>query len=125
METYKGMVKNDIKKYFMDEVKQALKDNQGLEEAREQLCESLWAEDSVTGNGSGSYTFNTLLAKDLVLEHLEEVVDAYKELGYDPEKELGKVLINDNWEEADVTARCANLNDAIDEILAELPISKY
>ena len=42
------------------------------------LREELWTEDSVTGNGSGSYTFNRYLAEEYLLYNHELVAEAYE-----------------------------------------------
>lgn len=54
------------------DVKDAISDNYDLNEYRgdregleEKLNDDLWTNDSVTGNASGSYTFNSYTAKEV------------------------------------------------------------
>ena len=107
---------------YFDEVKEAVKrwlrDNP--EEAREDpdtLFDLLWCEDSVTGNGSGSYTFNSYKALENLFgnEYLIEEVSSV--FGLDPARAY-------DWEYLDVSIRCYVLdqviNEAIDEYLIEI-----
>ena len=47
-----------------------------LEELEQSLNDDLWTVDSVTGNASGSYTFNRYQAQ-AISEALEEVEDEF------------------------------------------------
>lgn len=52
---YKENIKNDIKSYIVDNDIDVNSDDFDQNE----LYDNLFCEDSVTGNASGSYTFNT------------------------------------------------------------------
>lgn len=52
---YKENIKNDIKSYIVDNNIDVNSDDFYQNE----LYDNLFCEDSVTGNASGSYTFNT------------------------------------------------------------------
>lgn len=80
------------------------------------LEDSLWLEDSVTGNASGSYTFDTEKAKEYVEDNKDLLEKAYQEF----EGDLGKDYINDNYEIMDITIRCYLLDRAIDAALEEV-----
>ena len=58
---YLEAVKEDIKNYLLDNISEY--DTSDLDDFKETLYEYLWDEDSVTGNASGSYTFNREEAK--------------------------------------------------------------
>lgn len=88
-------------------------DRDGFEEL---LNEELWTCDSVTGNASGSYTFNTWKAEEYVTENTELLNDACFELGVSPE-EVGEHFLNGDWEHFDVTIRCYLLAECIGEVL--------
>lgn len=121
MENYVNLIKDDIKEYHMDEVKQMLKDtNNNRVVVGNKLYEEFINDDSITGNLSGSYTFNTEEAKKIVLANIDEVVNAYENFYDAPAEELGNILYNNDWEKADVAARCAYLYDAINELLNDL-----
>lgn len=60
---YLEAVKDDVREYISHEIELEdwRGDRDGLEE---KLNDDLWIEDSVTGNASGSYTFNTWQAEE-------------------------------------------------------------
>ena len=83
------------------------------------LNDELWVDDSVTGNGSGSYTTDSETAKQYVMENMDLYVDAEDEFGGD-----FKYLRNKDWESIDVTIRCYLLGQVLwdmqDELVAKL-----
>lgn len=83
------------------------------------LNDTLWTEDSVTGNASGSYTFNRAEAKEFVLADIDTVREALEEFGTDAGTIAEKSLAED-WEYFDVTARCYILGQAIVEVLDDI-----
>lgn len=78
-----------------------------------------WTHDGITGNGSGSYFFSSAHAREFVLDHLDEVREAYTELCGDL-SQLGEDFVNEEWETMDVTARCHFLYPACDEVANEV-----
>ena len=62
MYDYREAVKDDVLEYINNEIN--FEDFDTLEELEEHLNEVLFTEDSVTGNASGSYTFNTYEAEE-------------------------------------------------------------
>ena len=99
-------VKNDIINYIDDS-------GISLEEADfYDLEEELFVTDSVTGNASGSYTFNRWQAKENVKENLDEVIEAITDFGYDA-KFLGDCIIDGDWERLDVITRCYYVSSAL------------
>lgn len=90
------------------------------DEFEETLNEDFWIEDSITGNGSGSYTFNRFTAKQYVLDdgigYLQEMCD---EFGIDA-KEIGERFLNDEWEWMDVSIRCYLLGMVIHDVIDEM-----
>ena len=117
---YYETVKADVKDWIENNLDIAHDIYNGDFEDREDietyLNDTLWIEDSVTGNASGSYTFNREEAKENVLNDIETVVDAYNEFCDD----IGRDLKENNWERMDVTARCYLLGQAIAETLDEI-----
>lgn len=70
------------------------------------LTDEMWCDDSITGNGSGSYTFNTWKAQQNVSDVIwdEEFLNELDDMCVD----LGS-LMKDGAEAVDVTARCVAL----------------
>lgn len=89
-----------------------------LEEFEETLNDDLWNSDSVTGNASGSYTFNRWQAEQNVLDNLDLIRKSYEE--FCNEKQMLKWLWDEEWEPIDVTIRCYLLNGCIAEALEEI-----
>lgn len=89
-----------------------------VEEFRVHLDERLWVEDSVTGNGSGSYTFSREDAKENVLANLDLLHEAMEEFEVTDE-EIGKRFMADDWEWFDVIIRCSLLSGVCEEVAEE------
>lgn len=81
------------------------------------LRDYLWTDDSVTGNGSGSYTMSTALARDYVLDNEELQADVIIEFGIDSETIADKIH---DWEYWDVSIRCYLLDEVLQDVLEEL-----
>lgn len=113
MYDYKEAVKEDVLQYIRDEVELSAFDD--MEELEEHLNETLWIEDSVTGNASGSYTFSIWEAEENLCHNFDLLAEAAAEFG----ESLDKVL-EDGAEAADVTIRCYLLAGAIAEALEEI-----
>ena len=105
---------NDVVNYIIenyDNYKELERDD-----FEEELNDDLWTADSVTGNGSGSYTFSRAEAKSYVLENMDLLMVACDEFGMDYES-IGKMFVSDDWESMDVTIRCNLLPQIISEVL--------
>lgn len=113
---YMEAVKEDVKNYIDSEIN--FEDFDSLEELEEKLNDELWTEDSVTGNASGSYTFNRVTAENYVNSNKELVNEMVDE--FDCKKQVCDWWLNDNFEPIDVSIRCYLLGSAISEVLDEL-----
>ena len=109
---YYEAVKADVLEYIRNEVD--FKEWDSLEELEEYLNDTLWTVDSVTGNGSGSYTFNTWQAEENICHNLDLLGEALEEFGGSCD------ILKDGAEAADVTIRCYLLGQSIAEALEEL-----
>lgn len=76
---YLSAVEEDVKNYIECEVD--FNDFEDLDELQDYLDDTLWTDDSVTGNGSGSYTFSTWLAEENLCHNLDLLDEAINELG--------------------------------------------
>lgn len=110
MYDYLENVKEDVKNYIDENIN--LKDFT-REELEERLNDELWAEDSVTGNGSGSYTFNTWQAEENLCHNMDLLKEALEAFG------SGSEYLENGAEACDVTIRCYLLGNAIAEVLEE------
>ena len=117
---YESAVKEDAKEAILEYIafhgeEGDLKDVESVEDLRDDLNDALFNEDSVTGNGSGSYTFSRIMADLYLVNNGYLYEEAIGELGdkFDPEPER-----------RDITIRCYLLPNAIDELLEDEEIIK-
>ena len=120
---YKEAVKNDVIDYIKEnyndeEIKEALSYSGAKEKFAEKLNDDLWICDSVTGNASGSYTFNTWQAEENLCHNMDLLQEALQEFGCNID------YLEKGAEACDVTIRCYLLNGAISEALEELETIK-
>lgn len=97
--------------YTAAELREAMEDR---DEFCEKLNDDLWTMDSVTGNGSGSYWFNSHKAAEALMFNLDLLAEAVEEFGGDTD------VLKDGTEACDVTIRCYLLGWAIDKALDEI-----
>lgn len=112
---YIEALKNDIRQYMEDN--ESYLNYTDREDLEEQLNDLLWTADSVTGNASGSYTFNRAEAKEYVMDNMPLAVDAFRE--FDQIEKFADYIANEEYEAIDVTIRCFLLGQVIYEVLEE------
>lgn len=119
---YLQSVKEDVENYMENEMDLKFEIINGeyadVDNLREYLNDTLWICDNVTGNGSGSYFFNREEAKEMVLDNIDDVKEAFDDFG-EGGAAFGNRVFADEWEEIDVITRCYFLGMAIDEVLDE------
>ena len=107
---YRMAMLKDVEDYIDNEIN--LEEWKGNRDGlAEHLNDVLWCEDSVTGNASGSYTFNTYQAEEYICHNLDILADALDEWGID-ENPFKKGA---EW--CDVTIRCYLLSEIIEMTL--------
>lgn len=105
----------------IEDAKQAIIENlkywnfSDRDELEEVANDELWIDDSVTGNASGSYTFNTWQAEENLCHNIDELEEACDEFGQD----IGEA-VKRGAEYCDVTIRCYLLSQAISAAIDEL-----
>ena len=109
---YYEAVKSDVLDYISNEINYS--DYENLDELNEYLNETLWVEDSVTGNASGSYTLNAYEAEENLCHNMDLLQEALNEFG------CGTEYLKNGPEACDVTIRCYLLSQAITESLEEI-----
>lgn len=120
---YREAVRNDV----IEQVKDGYKENsfrlykeEGRETLEQYLNDELWVDDQVTGNASGSYTFNTWEAEENLCHNMGLLEEACDEFGQD----IGEA-VKRGAEYCDVTIRCYLLGSAISEAIDELEAEGY
>lgn len=108
---YQQAVKDDIRQYIEDHDVKVTTSNR--EELESSLYDEMFISDSVTGNASGSYTFNTWQAEENLCHNLDLLKEACEEFGSD-------CNILESAEGCDVTIRCYLLGQVLGEVLDEL-----
>lgn len=111
---YREAVTADIIDYIRSDVTTADFDNR--EDFTEWLYDDLWTADNVTGNASGSYTFNAYKAKEYIFSDPDTVAEALREFCVEAEV-IAEHFLNTDWEYFDVTARCYVLSECIESAL--------
>lgn len=109
---YREAVKDDVLEYINNEIN--FEDFDTLKDLEEHLNDVLFNEDSVTGNASGSYTFNTYEAEENICHNFDLLADALDEFGGACD------ILRDGAEAADVTIRCYLLGECIADALKEI-----
>lgn len=106
----------DIEEWVLDNYNIAnLTATMSIEEAHEEMYEKLWVEDSVTGNASGSYTFNSYQAEEYLAGNWDMLAMALDEFGENDVRVLQKGA---EW--CDVTIRCWLLGEILQYVLEDL-----
>lgn len=112
-------VKEAVNQYMEDnEYYINLADYNDIDDFRDDMYDKMFVSDYVTGNASGSYTFNRYEARENVLADMDTVREALEEFGVSAE-EIGEKFLNEDWEYLDVTARCYVLGLAVGEWFSE------
>ena len=109
---YLSAVESDVREYIENNVN--FHDYSDLDEMKEDLNEKLFVEDSVTGNASGSYTFNTWKAEEYLCHNLDLLAEANDEFGGSSD------ILSDGAEMCDVTIRCYLLGQAIENVAPDM-----
>ena len=105
----------DIRDYIEREFGVAILCEMRREDAYEKLYDDLWVYDGVTGNASGSYTFNAYTAGEYLVGNWDILSEALMEFAeYNTTNILEK---GEEW--CDVTIRCYLLGEVLAEVLDE------
>ena len=112
MYDYYEAVKDDVLDYIKENIREGeFSDRDSLSEY---LYDTLWVEDSVTGNASGSYFFNAYKAEEALCHNWDLLSEALQEFC------CTENPIEKGAEWCDVTIRCYLLSSAISEALKEI-----
>lgn len=113
---YLEEMKEDIKNWIDENIDYIDED---IKEDKDDLCDylndELFNNDSITGNASGSYFFNSWKAEEALMHNLDLLGEALEMFG-----DEGINILKNGAEWCDVTIRCYLLGSAIAEVLDEL-----
>lgn len=109
---YLSAVESDVREYIENNVN--FHDYSDLDKMKEDLNEKLFVEDSVTGNASGSYTFNNWKAEEYLCHNLDLLAEANDAFGGSSD------ILSDGAEMCDVTIRCYLLWQAIENVAPDM-----
>lgn len=109
---YLEQVTSDAKEAIMENMSEW--DFNDRDELEQVANDELWADDSVTGNASGSYYCNAWKAEEAICHNWDLLADAIEEFGGDTD------ILKQGAEACDVTIRCYLLGQAISAALDEL-----
>ena len=116
------MEKYDYYKNVREDIKQRLNEwldfnkingYSDIDEVINAVYDDFFNSDSVTGNGSGSYTFNSWVDEENLCHNMDLLKEALDELG----GEINDYI--DSAEACDVTIRCYVLGQLVGEVVKE------
>lgn len=113
MYNYEIEMREDIKNYIQEN------DRTAANTTFNDLYDELWIADSVTGNGSGSYTFNSAEAAKNLMENDGLVTDALLYFDIDNDV-ISEKFLNHDYEYFDVTIRCYLLRSVLSDVWDEM-----
>lgn len=111
----------DYREALVDDILTYIKENEieitpeNIDDVTEELNETLFLCDSVTGSASGSYTFDAYTAEEYLCHNLGLLAEACEEFGYSVTKQIER-----GAETCDVLIRCYLLSPAIDVALSSI-----
>lgn len=114
---YREAVSEDIREYLKNH--DIIVTTANREELEDSLRDDLIQNDSVTGNASGSYTFNYWQAEKNICHNLDLLQDAADEYDCD----LGE-WIKRGAETCDVVIRCYLVPSCLSDVLDEVEIEE-
>lgn len=118
LDDYRAQIKEDIKEYLTDEDlwPTAEPGTSDYDDQYDKAYDQCWIADSVTGNASGSYTFNTWQAAENV-SHLLWDEDLWLLINGDMSVKVED--IEEGPEHLDVLIRCSLLSECLNDVLRE------
>lgn len=112
---YKEALEHDIEYYLTENNIVITYDNY------DEVYDYMFVEDCITGNASGSYTFNREEAKENVFDNLELCKEACEEFGI-TSSEFGDKIYNEEFEQIDVIIRCYLLDVILPKFVTDLKV---
>lgn len=115
---YRRTMHEDIVNWLYDH-REIISEYDNIDDLSERLNDDLWTEDSVTGNGSGSYYCSTWKAAEALAFNWDLLREALDEFG---QSDVNPIEKGEEW--CDVTIRCYLLGEMIGEVLDSIISTK-
>lgn len=97
--------------HLKEDINNFIEENKNL--SFDELYNTMFTSDTITGNASGSYTFNTWQAEENICHNQELLIDALTEFGY------SSIPLDMSAEAKDVLIRCYLLDSTLNDVLIE------
>lgn len=117
---YRAAMYNDILNYMVEnvDINEYLEDGElDTNTLYEDMNDTMWTADSVTGNASGSYTFNAFKAAEYVSGNNDILIEALEEFG-DSAESYKRAIQSPEY--ADVTIRCYLLGEVLSQVIDDI-----
>ena len=120
MYDYKEVTKANVREWM--EENREMWESEDRHDAYEIVYDATWVDDSVTGNGSGSFTFSRLEARRNFFEdeNSDDYVAEMIEDGFMDKALFAEKIACSDWEWVDVSIRCWLLGACVTEIMDEI-----
>lgn len=121
---YETSIYNDVRDYIVEHLQdldysELLYIDSDKSRFIEDMQEEMFTADRVTGNGSGSYTFNTWEAEENLCHNMDLLKEALEEFGCDI------TYLEKGAEACDVTIRCYLMPGILDDYVHSLEFYDY
>jgi hypothetical protein len=117
---YYKSVKEDIKQRLNDWFDfNSIDDYSDIDEVINAVYDDFFNSDSITGNGSGSYTFNSWKAEENLCHNMDLLKEALDEFGGDFKDYI------ESAESCDVVIRCYVFGQLIGDVVKEFVEEKF
>lgn len=97
--------------HLKEDINNFIEENKNL--SFDELYDTMFTSDTITGNASGSYTFSTWKAEENICHNQELLIDALTEFGY------SSIPLDMSAEAKDVLIRCYLLDSTLNDVLVE------
>lgn len=115
-EAVKRNVKEELECNYAEELESYINGDIDRDDFIDILDEGMFVCDGVTGNASGSYTFNAYQAEENICHNLDLLGEALEDFGSDMD------VLKSGAEACDVTIRCYLLRGCIEEVVDEYEV---
>ena len=114
---YYKEVTDDVIEYLREN-RYMMDDDEDINDVAEEIYDDLIENSDITGNMSGSYTFDSFKAKGYVLDNFDLFKAACDDFGYGY-ADVGEWFLDELWETMDVIIREFVLRECVENAINE------